>query len=480
MGELACWCLEFLPEGESCLMKRIIVAVMGLVLLYTGCKRSGDVLATYQEGKITRGEFYAWMDFRNMNKEAVLKNKSQQKSQLEQIAAERMAVREAKKAGFEKDQDFQYLIDFFRQNFYAQYLSKVISAKGEFKERAAKVRIIKFLVKNYKIENNRRREITGKELDLAFNEQIEKAQAVVNQLKKGDSFEELAKKNSEDPSKMQGGDIGYVIEGLRSEGFTKAVFALKQGEFSTTPFRDGNAVYIAKVDKLETVTGDNIDSIIKDKGQQMSLKRHFMHNSLVKLQDQLMKAKDVENNIEKADLSNPAAVIYRVGDKEFKVGDLHRIVAFIQTRKKKMGFQDKGMSDIDKRKMAKDVLLRDILKREVIKRGYDKEEKFIKELQFTMDYYLAGIYQTEVVMGDIRVTPGEIREYYVKNLEKMYSRNLKEGAKTVNRPIPFESVKSSIEHRLINMKRSEKVKAWTNDLLSKNSFKVNESELEGK
>jgi peptidyl-prolyl cis-trans isomerase C len=469
-----------MPEGELYLMKKFIIAVAGLLLLLTGCKRSGDVLATYEGGQITRVDFYEWMEFRNMTKEAILKNKSQQKSQLEQVASERLAIREAKKAGFEKNEDYQYLIDFFRQNYYAQYLPKVINTKGEFKEKAAKVKIIKFLVKNYKIDNNRRREITGKELESAFDEQIEKAKAVISELIKGASFEDLAKKYSEDPSKTKGGDIGFIIEGLRSEFFTKAVFALKQGEFTKTPFRDGSAVYIAKVDKFETVTGDNIDKIAQDKGQQMSLRRYLMHNSVVKLQEKLMKAKNIENNVEKANLSNPAAVVYKIGDKEFRAGDLNKIVAFINTRKKKMGFPDKEMSDPDKRKMAKDVFLRDVMRREVIRRGYDKEEKFKKELQFTLDYYLSGIYQSEVVMGDTRVTPREIRDYYVKNLEKMYSRNLKEGNKTINKPIPFESVKNSIEHRLINIKRSEKVKAWTNDLLSKNNFKINESELEGK
>jgi len=138
------------------------------------------------------------------------------------------------------------------------------------------------------------------------------------------------------------------------------------------------------------------------------------------------------------------------------------------------------MSDADKRKMAKDIMQRDVLMREVVRRGIDKEEKFKKELLYTLDYYLSGIYQTEVIIGQIKVAPGEIKTYYNKNLEKMYTRNVQEGGKTVNKPIPFETVKISIEHRLINIKRSEKIKAWTDDLLGKNNFKIIDAQLEGK
>jgi peptidyl-prolyl cis-trans isomerase C len=461
-------------------MKKISAVLIGLALLVSGCKRAGDVLATFSDDKITRGEFYNWMEFRNMAKEAVLKNKSQQKSQLEQLVTEKLTVREAKKTGFEKDKDYQFLQNFFRQNFYAQYMSKTASTNNEYKENAVKIKVIKLLVKNYKIVNNRRQDLAGAELESAFAEKVEKAKSIIAELSKGASFDELAKKYSDDFSKRKGGDIGYIIDGMRNEVFTKPVFTLKKGEFTKEPIRDGNAVYIVLVDDIVAVTAAEIENVIKDKGQQPAIKRRLLYNSTNKLQENLLKGNDVVSYIDKVNFNNPAALVYKVGEKEFKVSDMDRLVDYIGKRKKRMGFQDKGATVEDKKKIAKDILQKEVLMREAIRRGFEKDEKFKKDLQFTLDYYLSGIYQSEAVVGNAAVTWKEVREYYTKNLEKMFTRNIKEGNKTVKQPVSFDSVRVSIEQRLLNMKRSEKIKAWVDDLLRKNNFKINESELEGK
>ena len=62
----------------------------------------------------------------------------------------------------------------------------------------------------------------------------------------------------------------------------------------------------------------------------------------------------------------------------------------------------------------------------------------------------------------------------------MYTRNINEGGKTIKKIIPFGEVSQSIERRLSDEKRSEKRKTWVADMISKNNFKIDESELEGK
>jgi len=66
----------------------------------------------------------------------------------------------------------------------------------------------------------------------------EKAQArkqiemIQKKLKNGEDFAELAKKYSQSPSSIKGGDIGYVKKGQFVKSFEKAVFALEPGEVS--------------------------------------------------------------------------------------------------------------------------------------------------------------------------------------------------------------------------------------------------------
>jgi peptidyl-prolyl cis-trans isomerase C len=463
-------------------MKRSIIGIFVLAVLFgaSGCKMSGDVLATYTGGKITRGEFYEWLDARKMAKDAIIKKKSEQKNNLERFATEKLVVQEAMKAGYDKKDDFVFLKNLATRGFYAQYLGKLISSEGKFSEDAAKARIIKLTIKNYKIDKNNRQKLSDVELEAAFKEKTDKARSIIDELKKGASFDDLAKKYSDDFSKRKGGDIGYIIQGMRGEDFSKAVFAVKKGEYTMEPVRIGNAVYIIKVEDREKVTESNIESIIEDKNQQMGLKRRLMYNSSIRLQDSLMKSKDVVNNIDMVSFYDPAALIYKVGAVEFKVSDLNKLVDFIMGKRRKMGRADMPVDEKMKRELAKRFLREEVMRREAVRRGIDKEEKFKTELKYFIDYNLAGTYESEVVLTNITVTPQDVRDYYNKNLDRMYTRNINEGGKNVKKVISFEEARPNIERRMQDIKRSEKRKTWVEELLNKNKYKIDESELAGK
>ncbi len=58
------------------------------------------------------------------------------------------------------------------------------------------------------------------------------AEDVLKQLKKGGSFEALAKKYGEDPTKDRGGDLGYFTKGRMVKSFEEAAWSLKKGKIS--------------------------------------------------------------------------------------------------------------------------------------------------------------------------------------------------------------------------------------------------------
>ena len=58
------------------------------------------------------------------------------------------------------------------------------------------------------------------------------AQNILDQIKKGGNFEELAKKHSVDAAAAKGGDLGWFGKGSMIPDFEKVVFGMKEGEIS--------------------------------------------------------------------------------------------------------------------------------------------------------------------------------------------------------------------------------------------------------
>ncbi len=63
-------------------------------------------------------------------------------------------------------------------------------------------------------------------------QQLALANRVLRQLKRGASFEELARRHSEDESAAKGGDMGLFPRGIQDKDFDKVAFDLNQGEIS--------------------------------------------------------------------------------------------------------------------------------------------------------------------------------------------------------------------------------------------------------
>jgi len=87
------------------------------------------------------------------------------------------------------------------------------------------------------------------------------AQAVLDSIKRGSSFEEMAKKYSEDPgSKAYGGDLGFVKKGVFYPQFEAAAFALEVGQIS---------------DIIETPVGYHIIELLERRGESIRT-RHIL------------------------------------------------------------------------------------------------------------------------------------------------------------------------------------------------------------
>lgn len=84
--------------------------------------------------------------------------------------------------------------------------------------------------------------------DYAFAEK--KIKQIEKRLKKGGSFEKLAKEFSQDPgSAANGGDLGFMAKGILEKAFEDALFALNKGQTSK-PVRDKYGYHLIKLEEI--------------------------------------------------------------------------------------------------------------------------------------------------------------------------------------------------------------------------------------
>ncbi len=77
-----------------------------------------------------------------------------------------------------------------------------------------------------------------------------KIKRIEKRLKKGDSFEKLAKEFSQDPgSAANGGDLGFMAKGILEKPFEDALFALNKGQTSK-PVRDKYGYHLIKLEGI--------------------------------------------------------------------------------------------------------------------------------------------------------------------------------------------------------------------------------------
>jgi peptidyl-prolyl cis-trans isomerase C len=82
----------------------------------------------------------------------------------------------------------------------------------------------------------------------------EQAKALIEDLRKGAKFEELARKNSQDPgSRDRGGDLDWNIPGVFDKQFSDAMVKLEKGRYTEAPVRTSFGFHVIQLDDVRAV-----------------------------------------------------------------------------------------------------------------------------------------------------------------------------------------------------------------------------------
>jgi peptidyl-prolyl cis-trans isomerase C len=87
------------------------------------------------------------------------------------------------------------------------------------------------------------------------------ARKLIGELEKGANFSDLAKRESMDPSKTNGGDIGWLTPDRIMKPFADAMVALKKGEFTHKPVQTQYGWHIIRLEDVRDVTPPTFDQV---------------------------------------------------------------------------------------------------------------------------------------------------------------------------------------------------------------------------
>jgi peptidyl-prolyl cis-trans isomerase C len=114
------------------------------------------------------------------------------------------------------------------------------------------------------------------------------AKKLITQLEKGAKFEDIAKRESMDGSKEQGGDLQWFTPDRMVKPFADAVVALKPGEYTHTPVQTQFGWHIIKLEETRDLQAPAFDQV-KQRLEQMVQAKKFKA-----YQDELMKTAKVD------------------------------------------------------------------------------------------------------------------------------------------------------------------------------------------
>ena len=170
----------------------------------------------------------------------------------EDLIRRELLAQEAEKKGFEKKPEVQAQMAMARQQvLIAAYLEDYVKAHPITDDMVAKEyeTIRKSLGDHeYKVRH-------------ILVEVEDEAKAIIDKLKKGERFEDLAKQSKDPGSKDKGGDLGWGNPAGYVKPFSDAMVKLQKGKFTDTPVKSDFGCHVIQLDDIRDLKGPDLEQV---------------------------------------------------------------------------------------------------------------------------------------------------------------------------------------------------------------------------
>lgn len=198
----------------------------------------------------------------------------------EEVIAREVFMQEARKQGLDATDDYKNQLELARQAILIRQLFENHRKSHEVSDADVQAEYDKFAAANSGSEYKARHILVDTE---------DQAKKILADLKKGQKFEDIAKKQSKDPgSGANGGDLDWAAPGSYVPEFSEAMTQLKKGETTPAPVKSQFGYHVIRVDDVRQAQLPKLEEVKPQIAQQLQQQR------LMQYQEELRSKAKVE------------------------------------------------------------------------------------------------------------------------------------------------------------------------------------------
>ena len=179
----------------------------------------------------------------------------------DEVIAREIFMQEAQKKGLDATEDYKSQLELARQTILIRELFADYQKSHPITDADIKAEYDRFIASNSGTEYRARHILVDKE---------DVAKSIIAGIKKGQKFEDIAKKQSKDPgSGAKGGDLDWASPGNFVKEFSEAMTSLKKGQMTENPVKSHFGFHIIRLDDVRQAQVPKFEDVKPQIAQQL-------------------------------------------------------------------------------------------------------------------------------------------------------------------------------------------------------------------
>lgn len=277
----------------SILRKTLVLYLIVAGLFIAGCdkmasKETGKVMATVNGENIMESDYQNYLQLRQQQVGPITDKDKEKKVVLDEMTEKMLLAQQAIGNKLDQDPEVSSLMKRVREEILVQALKRKLLRDHPITEEDVKKRFEQEVSNTHKTEYKVRHILVKEEAE---------AKEILGQLGKGGKFDKLAKEKSIDTQTgKEGGDLGWINQGMVVPEFFSAVIAMKKGTVSAEPVKSDFGWHIIKVDDTRPLKIPTFEQFMSDQRARSNIYRKMQDDKMAELvKDLKSKAKITVN-----------------------------------------------------------------------------------------------------------------------------------------------------------------------------------------